>query len=182
MTDQTPYWIALCRVPGIGPARLRLLLDYFESPEAAWNALYADLLEAGLDPKTTEALAIARRDADLGTEMERLDKMGAHALTWETEGYPKRLRELDDAPPVLYTLGELSAADDWAVGVVGTRRATAYGREAATRLSSGLAESGVTIVSGLARGIDTVAHKAALDAGGRTIAVLGSGLDVIYPN
>src|SRR5439155_13566721 len=102
-------------------------------------------------------------------------------LTWETEGYPKRLRELDDAPPVLYALGELSAADDWAVGVVGTRRATSYGREAATQLSSGLAESGVTVVSGLAHGIDTVAHKAALDAGGRTIAVLGSGLDVIYP-
>src|SRR5438552_5443508 len=134
MTDQTPYWIALSKVPGIGPARMRLLLDYFESPEQAWGATYADLLEAGLDAKTTEALAAARRDADLDTEMARLDKMGAHALTWETEGYPKRLRELDDAPPVLYALGELSAADDWAVGVVGTRRATSYGREAATQL------------------------------------------------
>src|SRR5439155_4293173 len=102
MTDQTRYWIALSRVSGIGPARMRLLLEHFESPEAAWNALYADLLEAGLDAKTTEALAAARRDADLDAEMERLDKMGGRALTWETESYPKRLMEVDDAPPILY--------------------------------------------------------------------------------
>src|SRR5439155_24815682 len=104
MTDQTPYWIALSRVTGIGPARMRLLLDYFESPEAAWNALYADLLEAGLDPKTTEALAIARRDADRDTEMARLDKTVAPALTSATGGYPKRRRALDNPPPVPSTL------------------------------------------------------------------------------
>ncbi|MFL5732293.1 MAG: DNA-processing protein DprA [Chloroflexia bacterium] len=179
--DQLPYWIVLSKVLGIGPARMRLLLAFFDTAQDAWNAPLDHLLMAGLDPKTAEALRTARQNTNLDTELEGLDKLGAKALTWESEGYPKRLREVDDAPAVLYVLGELTEADDWAVGVVGTRRATSYGREAANRLSSGLAESGVTIISGLARGIDTIAHKAALDAGGRTVAVLGSGLDVIYP-
>jgi DNA processing protein len=148
MTEQTPYWIALSQVVGIGPARMHLLLDYFGSAEAAWNALYADLLQAGLDTKTADTLVAVRRNADLGVEMERLEKAGAHAVTWESEGYPKRLLEIGDAPPVLYVLGEFAESDDWAVGVVGTRRATAYGREAAARLSAGLAEAGVVIVSG----------------------------------
>src|SRR5215212_1888268 len=181
MTDQTTYWVGLSKVPGIGPARMRKLLEYFPSAQEAWSAQYTDLLQAGLDARTAEALLATRRDTDLDVEMERLEKMGARALTWESEGYPKRLLEVDDAPPVLYALGELTEADEWAIGVVGTRRFTSYGREAAGRLSTGLAESGVTVVSGLARGIDTIAHKAALDAGGRTVAVLGSGLDVIYP-
>src|SRR5919204_5086741 len=101
VAEQTAYWVALSTVPGIGPARMRKLLDYFGNAEEAWSATYGDLLQAGLDAKTTEALATARRAADLDAEMQRLDKMGARALTWETEGYPKRLRELEDAPPVL---------------------------------------------------------------------------------
>jgi DNA processing protein len=181
MTDQTTYWIGLSKVAGIGPARMRLLLDYFGSAETAWNALYADILQAGLDTKTADALVDMRRTAKLDAELEQLEKVGAYALTWESEGYPKRLLEIGDAPPVLYALGQLTESDDWAVGVVGTRRATSYGREATAKLSAGLVEAGVTIVSGMARGIDTAAHLAALEAGGRTIAVLGSGLDVIYP-
>ncbi|HYP18879.1 MAG TPA: DNA-processing protein DprA, partial [Chloroflexia bacterium] len=181
MTDQTPYWIGLNRVTGIGPARMRLLLDYFGSAETAWNATIGDLLASGLDAKSTDALLAARRTLTPDAEMERLESMGASVLTWESEGYPERLREAGDAPPVLYVLGEITAADAWAVAVVGTRRSTAYGREVTARLSSGLAEAGVTVVSGLARGIDTSAHNAALDAGGRTIAALGSGVDVIYP-
>jgi DNA processing protein len=181
MTDQTAYWVALSKAPGIGPARMRRLLDYFGSAQEAWSATYSDLVQAGLDARTAEAVAASRREMDLDAEMERLEKAGVRALTLESEGYPKRLLEISDAPPVLYVLGELTEADEWAIGVVGTRRVTSYGREAATRLSSGLAESGVTVVSGLARGVDTIAHKAALDAGGRTVAVLGSGLDVIYP-
>jgi DNA processing protein len=181
MTIQTPYWIALSRVPGIGPARMRLLLDHFGSADEAWGALYGDLLQAGLDARTADALAVARQRFDLDKEMQRLAQAGVRALTWESEEYPERLREVDDSPPVLYVLGEFGEADGWAVGVVGTRRSTSYGREVAARICGELAEAGVTIVSGLARGIDSVAHSSALEAGGRTVAVLGSGLDVIYP-
>jgi DNA processing protein len=122
-----------------------------------------------------------RRRLDLDVEIGKLERAGVEALTWESDNYPKRLLEVDDAPPVLYAMGRIEDADGWAIGVVGTRRATSYGREAAARISAGLAEAGVTVISGLARGIDSVAHHTALDSGGRTIAVLGSGLDVIYP-
>src|SRR6476646_9730847 len=113
MTDQTTYWVGLSKVPGIGPARMRLLLNFFESAQHAWNAPYEDLLLAGLDAKTAEAVRTARHDSNLDTEMEGLQKLGAQALTWGTEGYPKRLLEVDDAPPVLYALDELTEADEW---------------------------------------------------------------------
>jgi DNA processing protein len=103
------------------------------------------------------------------------------ALTWHDEAYPKQLREVYDRPPVLFVRGELQPADDWAVAVVGTRRVSVYGRQAAEELSRGLAVNRVTVLSGLARGVDAVAHRAALDAGGRTVAVLACGLDLIYP-
>lgn len=181
MSDETAYWVGLSRVAGVGPAKMRRLLQYFSGAEEAWRSTLGDLLAAGLDGKTAEALLAARRTSDLEAEMERLDAAGVRALHWGDEDYPERLREVDDSPPVLYALGELTPADAWAVAVVGTRRATHYGREVAARMASELAEAGVTVVSGLARGIDTIAHQAALDAGGRTLAVLGSGLDIIYP-
>lgn len=160
---------------------MRLLLDQFSEAEAAWHATFADLIVAGLDSKTADSLIETRRTLDLDSEMERLNRAGVSTLTWVDDNYPERLREVDDSPPVLYVLGEILPADSWAVGVVGTRRPTSYGREAASQLSSGLANAGITVVSGLAVGIDTVAHHWALQSGGRTIAVLGSGLDVIYP-
>ena len=169
-------------MPGIGPARMRLLLDAFGDAHTTWRATYADLIEASLDRKSADALIETRRTLDLEAELSRLERVGVRALTWADEDYPERLREVDDSPPVLYAVGEVIPADSWAVGVVGTRRPTSYGREAAARMSSGLAQAGITIVSGLAVGIDTVAHYCSLDAGGRTIAVLGSGLDVIYPS
>jgi len=181
MTEQTAYMVALSKVTGIGPARMRLLLDYFGGAEAAWRASATDLIVAGLDGKTTEALLEAKRTGDPFKDMARIEAAGVRVLTWDSEDYPERLRDVDDSPPVLYMLGEVSSADAWAVAIVGTRRATSYGREVAARLSAGLAEAGVSVISGLAKGVDTVAHNAALDAGGRTIAVLGSGVDVIYP-
>ena len=181
MSDQIPYWTSLARVPGIGPARFRRLLDYFGDAQTTWHATYADLLAAGLESKVAGALVESRRTSDLLREIERIDSVGASVLTWESESYPERLREVDDAPPVLYVLGSIEPQDSWSVAVVGTRRATHYGRSAAAQLSGELVEAGVTVVSGLARGIDTIAHQAALDAGGRTIAVLGSGVDVLYP-
>jgi DNA processing protein len=180
-TDQDLYYIGLSKVPGIGPVRMRRLLDYFGTAETAWYATHGDLIGAGLEGKISDALAEVRRTLNLDREMERIHAAGAKVLTWESEEYPERLREVVDSPPVLYTLGDFAPPDSWAVAVVGTRRATAYGREVTARLTSELAEAGVTIISGLARGIDSGAHNAALDSGGRTIAVLGSGVDVIYP-
>ncbi len=166
---------------GIGPVRMRRLIDYFGDAEAAWHATPGDLRAAGLESKLAEALAETRRTTNLEREMERLHAVGARALTWASEDYPERLREIDDSPPVLYTLGKFAPTDSWAVAVVGTRRATHYGREVTARLASDLAQAGITVISGLARGVDTEAHRASLEGGGRTVAVLGSGLDVLYP-
>ncbi|GAB4566451.1 MAG: DNA-processing protein DprA [Anaerolineae bacterium] len=175
------YWIGFNRVHGIGPRRLRLLLDYFGSIEQAWQAPSDALMRAGLDRRSLSNLLETRSTISLEDELARVERAGVRVLTWESPDYPRNLRPLEDAPPVLYVLGELLPRDEWAVAIVGTRRATPYGREAARRLAGDLAERGVTVVSGLARGIDAVAHQAALDAGGRTLAVLGSGVDVIYP-
>src|SRR5947209_16093736 len=107
MIDQTAYWVGLSMVPGIGPARMRSLLNFFGDAETAYTALFADLLEAGLDGKTAEAALATRRTLDLEAEMEKLEQAGASAVTWESDRYPQRLREVDDAPPVLYVLGEI---------------------------------------------------------------------------
>ncbi len=176
-----PYFLAFARVKGIGPARLRRLLSRFGSLEAAWKAEEMELVMSGLDQKSLEALAAARRTISPDGEMEALDRAGIGALTWVDPGYPRLLRQIADPPPALYVKGEMSEADAWAVAIVGTRRASVYGREAAEMLAAEFARSNVTVVSGLARGIDAVAHQAALSAGGRTVAVLGSGVDVIYP-
>jgi DNA processing protein len=112
---------------------------------------------------------------------ERIQAQNIQVLTWEDEEYPRRLKEIEQPPPVLYLRGDLKLEDDWAVAIVGTRRITAYGRQVAEEVSSTLARNGVTVVSGLARGVDAVAHQAAVHAGGRTLAVLGSGVDRIYP-
>jgi len=177
----TRYWIGFNRVVGIGPAKLRALLDHFGDLETAWHASASDLREAGLDRRALEYLLAARAAMDLDAELERVHRLGARVLTWDDAEYPPQLKSIAAPPPLLYLKGAFASADQWAVAVVGTRRATAYGREVTRSLVSDLARSGVTIVSGLARGIDATAHQAALDAGGRTIAVLGHGIDFIYP-
>ena len=175
------YWIGFNKVTGIGAARLRALLDYFGDLETAWTAHTHDLQQAGLDRRSLTNLLNARDQLDLDAEVERLRRMQVQVLTWDDPDYPPNLRQIYNAPPVLYVRGCIEERDEWAVAIVGTRRASVYGKEAARMIGAGLARAGVTIVSGLARGIDTVAHRACLDAGGRTIAVLGSGVDVIYP-
>jgi DNA processing protein len=175
------YWIGFNLVKGIGPVKFRRLLDHFGEAEAAWKGSLAALAAAGLDRRSIENLKTVRSGGQLDAALKLIESSQAQVLTWDDDGYPRSLRDIPQAPPVLYVLGSLTAADEWSVAVVGTRHASTYGREAARDLASGLAANGVTVVSGLARGIDVVAHKAALDAGGRTIAVLGSGVDVIYP-
>ena len=180
MTDLR-YWIGFNIVRGIGPMRLRALLDYFGDIKRAWNAPAGELRQSGLDRRSLENLLASRAELDLNREVEKVAAAGAQALTWEDPAYPQLLLEIPAPPPVLYVKGTLTEEDAWAIAVVGTRRASTYGREVTRHLVKTLARSGITIVSGLARGIDAEAHKAALEADGRTIAVLGCGVDRIYP-
>lgn len=179
--SQLRYWVGFNIVPQIGPMRLRALLDHFGTLEAAWNAESCELQAAGLDRRSLANLLSARRALDLDRELERAERAGVTILTWEDSRYPSRLHEISAPPPVLYVRGSLTPDDEWAVALVGTRRPSTYGLEMARRLAGDLARNQVTVVSGLARGIDSEAHHAALAAGGRTIAILGSGLDRIYP-
>ncbi len=175
------YWLVFNRVVGIGPARLRALLQYFGNLRAAWEADEEAWRAAGLDQRTVRNLAEARRRLHPDRERERLERSGAVALTWEDPAYPLLLRRIPDPPPVLFVRGRLREEDRWALAIVGTRRPTAYGRQAAEWFSRELARAGIPIVSGLARGIDAIAHEGALKAGGRTIAVLPCGVDRVYP-
>jgi DNA processing protein len=175
------YWVAFNRVRGIGPVRFQALLDRFGDLGEAWKATELELQAAGLDSRSAGAVAAARRDYAPEAEMERLLKAGVSVVTWRDVRYPELLRTIHASPPVLYVKGELRTEDGLAVAVVGTRTATQYGLEVTRLLAGGLARNGVTVVSGLALGVDGEAHSAALDARGRTIAVLGSGLDVVYP-
>ncbi|MBN1875431.1 MAG: DNA-processing protein DprA [Anaerolineae bacterium] len=180
--ENLQYWLGFNLVRGIGPVRLRALLDVFGNVRAAWEASEAELRDVGLDRRTLENLLKARHQVDLERLLKQVDALEIQVLTWDSADYPALLRQIPDPPPVLFVKGELKDEDEWAVALVGTRKATVYGREVAQRLASDLAHNGVTVVSGLARGIDGVAHRSALEAGGRTIAVLGSGLNHIYPS
>ena len=181
MTD-IKYWVGFSRIPSVGPVRTRLLEAHFGSLERAWMASISDLRAAGIDTNTARSIMTQRPSVSPDDEMEKLDRAGIKAINWHHTTYPVRLKEISDPPSIRYVHGEILPEDERSVAVVGTRKATAYGREAASTLARDLARSDVTIVSGLARGIDAIAHRAALDAGGRTIAVFGSGLDVIYPS
>ena len=179
--DMLRYWLGFNLVRGIGPVRLRMLLDFFGDIQSAWEAPEQALREIKLNRRSLGNFLKARRQVDLDEVLRQVERAGAHVLTWDTPDYPNLLRQITDAPPVLFVRGTLTPADEWSVALVGTRKATVYGREVAHRLATDLVQNRVTLVSGLARGIDSIAHKAALDAGGRTLAVLGSGVDHIYP-
>lgn len=181
MREELKYWIALSKVSGIGPARFAGLLEHFGDAERAWGATKSELRAAGLPSNPLHALLKLRSSLDPEAELERIASAGHQVLTWSDEGYPDRLREISAPPPVLYLWGELAPVDRWAVAVVGTRRMSSYGRSVAEELARELAGHGITVVSGLARGVDGAAHRASLEGGGRTLAVLGSGLDVVYP-
>ncbi len=179
--DQTKYWVALSQVKRLGAIRFRKLENHFHDLERAWAAGPRELHNAGLEDAIVSALVAARGRISPDDEMVKLEKAGVRALTWQGPVYPPRLKQIDDPPPVLYVKGTLEPEDERAVAVVGTRSPTTYGREAADTLSGELARSGITIVSGLALGVDTVAHRAALTQAGRTIAVVANGLDITYP-
>lgn len=182
LESEVPYWVGFNLVPRIGPVRVNTLLKHFGSLKTAWNADSASLRAAGLPQDALEKLLYQRSRLDLDAQMSKIAGQGVDVLTWLHPTYPSLLKNIAQPPPVLYVRGEVAPADQFAVAIVGTRHASVYGKEVARRMATDLAQSGVTVVSGLALGIDGIAHKAALDAGGRTLAVLGCGIDVVYPS
>lgn len=179
---ETEACIALNMIPKLGPVRLRKLLEVLETPERILQARPGQLRQVeGIGDETASAIAGWESSVDLSAELARIAEFGAQVITQSSALYPALLREIHSAPIVLYVWGELLERDRHAIGVVGSRKTTHYGLESAKKLSYQLAYAGLTVVSGLALGIDTSAHQAALAAKGRTIAVLGSGLGQLYP-
>ncbi len=179
--DDKKYWVGFNLIKGIGAVRLQALIQYFGDLESAWRAAPASLAEAGLGKKAIERVVQARESVNLEKLWEQILNQGIQILTWQDEVYPSRLKEIDQPPPVLFIRGEYLQEDLFAVALVGTRRVTAYGRQITEEIAAFLASNGITVVSGLARGVDAIAHASSLKAGGRTLAVLGSGVDRIYP-
>ncbi len=175
------YWISFSKMPGIGRVKISQLLEHFGKLGKAWSATAGDLKKSGLDSKTIENIVNLRTRIDPEEELKGLKKYKVKALTCDSTGYPARLKEIYDYPPVIYIRGDLLPEDECCLAVVGTRRATVYGRQVTEEIVSDLARNGITIVSGLARGIDSIAHRAALEAGARTMAVFACGLDIVYP-
>lgn len=176
------YWVGFNVIHGIGPSRLRGLYTYFQhNLEAAWHAAPRELQQAGLPEAVVDEFIQRRRKLNLDGTMERLAELSAKVCTLDDPDYPTLLAEIPDAPALFYYKGYLAPDESHALAIVGTRRATHYGEAVTQRLTTILAQAGVTIVSGLALGIDSMAHQAALDTGGRTIAVLANGIDDIYP-
>jgi DNA processing protein len=181
--ERLNWWLRLWAVRGIGPVRFNQLIQAFGGPREVFDASDLDLkaipnIDNG-SIRFIRDLENAEKTASL--QMELAHKLGVAILTSEDDGYPENLKQCSDAPPVLFVKGGLIGSDKTAVAVVGSRNATAYGRHTATAMAREMASAGVTVVSGLARGIDSAAHQGALEAGGRTIAVLGCGVDVVYP-
>lgn len=173
--------ISLAAFVPFGPVRIKLLHEYFGSYKKVWGANAAKLRELGLGEKLTGEFVGFKNDFDFPTYSQKLTKYGLTVLTQDDKSYPPLLKEIENAPTVLYVRGELKPADSVSIAIVGSRKITSYGREIAYKIATDLADAGVTIISGLALGVDAVAHQAAIDAGGRTLGVLGNGLDIIYP-
>ncbi len=180
MSD-TKYWVALSLVSELGARRIRLLYERFGSAGAAFTASQSDLSLSGLPARAVAALLAERERIDPEKHWTTLLQEGYGVTTLADEDYPGLLRQIYDPPALLFYRGDLSVLQAPCVAIVGSRKATAYGRSAATKLSADLARAGVVVVSGMARGIDTHAHQGALQDGGITAAVLGCGLDICYP-
>jgi len=183
-TSQSALYDAIClsMVEGVGPRLRKTLLDAFGSATAVLSALPSDLRSVpGVGPKITQRIAVAREVINVQAELELCEQQGIRLITEGSDDYPRSLREIHDPPGVLYVRGELLRQDALAVAIVGSRHATQYGLAQAERLAASLSRAGLTIISGLARGVDAAAHRGALAAGGRTLAILGSGVLNIYP-
>lgn len=179
----TEALVALNMVEHVGPIRLRQLMAHFESPVDVLRATRSQLLSVqGIGEETADAITRWERDVDLAGELKRVEQYGCRIVTQLDPEYPPLLREIYDPPIVLYVNGSLLPTDKNSLSVVGARQTTPYGTETARRIAYQLGYAGITVVSGGARGIDTAAHLGALAAGGRTIAVLGTGINIVFPS
>jgi DNA processing protein len=183
MAEEVFYWLALSLTPGIGSTLMRRLLDRFNTPEAVFHAPMKELSKIeGLGEKVAQEIRKGPLEKVVERELSLLREVGGRVITLKDEEYPKRLKDIYDPPALLYVRGALKKEDEFAISIVGSRKTTPYGRWFTEKVSQELARHGVTIVSGMARGIDSLAHWGAISGGGRTIAVLGCGVDVIYPS
>src|ERR1019366_1293808 len=183
LTDEEElYWLALRMVPGLGTRRVGLLLERLRTPQAIFRASASELEGAGLNGTLARSVAGGVSFEAAAQQQEKVRKAGAKVILIADARYPESLRKIFDPPPLLFARGRLELLRSICLGVVGTRHPTPYGLAATEKLAGDLARAGLTITSGLARGIDTAAHKAALAAEGQTIAVLGCGVDVVYPS
>jgi len=176
------YWIALSMLSDIGPVRAKRLLSAFGTPEKVFDAGLADLLAIeSIGRHSANSIKKFSSWKDVENQAKLCEQKGITALSFESPAYPEMLREIEDAPLILYMKGNIIPQDRYAISVVGSRKLTDYGASVADNFAGNLASMGFTIISGMARGVDSLSHRAALKAGGRTIAVLGSGVDVPYP-
>jgi DNA processing protein len=179
--DDQIHWLALRMAPGLGTRKAAQLIGMFRTPQMVFRASRSELEAAGLAPAVAQSIASGCAFEEAVTQREKLVQTGAELIPITDPRYPPRLKEILDPPALLYALGRVELLGSLMLGVVGTRRPTPYGTAAATRLSQDLALAGLTIVSGMARGIDTAAHRAALEVQGGTVAVFGCGVDELYP-
>ena len=179
--DDQIHWLALRMAPGLGTRKAGQLIGIFRTPQNIFRASKSELVAAGLAGAVAQSIASGCSFEDAVTQREKLAEIGAELVPLTDPRYPPRLKEIFDPPPLLYARGRVELLGSLMLAVVGTRRPTAYGMSVALRLSQDLASAGLTIVSGMARGIDTAAHRAALDGKGGTVAVFGCGVDELYP-
>jgi len=179
--EETPFWLALGRVEGLGVRGAHKLLERFASPAAAYHASLTELESSGISPQVARAIFSQAGVKEAEKEIGGVEKLGGALVTYPGPDYPPLLKQIDDPPMVLYVRGDPKVLKQHGVAMVGSRHPTVYGLQVARRLAHDLAERQLVITSGLARGIDSAAHHGALEASGKTVAVLGSGVDVIYP-
>ena len=175
-------WLFFSLIPEIGPVRFKKLYSYFNNIKDAYEAPGLELLKAGLEEKIIHQIFKKKNEIDLEKEWQKLEKEKINFITIKEDNYPALLKEIYDPPAVLYWQGEFIKPSEFLFAVVGTRKPSSYGRQATAEIVKPLAQNRISIVSGLALGIDAIAHQATLENGGRTIAVLGSGLDIIHPS
>lgn len=180
--DDRFYWLALNAIPGFGPVLIKALLDRFGHPKRIFEASRRELARVdGIGERLAGMIKETDIQGKAHRELKLIEKLNASIVTIKDPSYPNNLRQIYDSPPLLYVRGNLQPRDDFAVSMVGSRLASNYGRMITERIAGDLARHGVTIVSGMARGIDSASHRGALSVGGRTIAVLGCGIDIVYP-
>jgi DNA processing protein len=179
--ENIEYLLALQSIHGLGPVRLKNLLDYFGDPKLIWKADIREIIARGIPRPTVENFIQARKNLDPEKYVEEIKKSKINWLTIYDDNYPKLLKEIYDPPLVLFYLGDILPEDDRAMAIVGTRKITGYGQLITEKFAAELSKSGLTIVSGLARGVDACAHRAVVENNGRTLAIMGGGLKNIFP-